>query len=184
MAKKLVNEITDELQEEKISALKEFIDSTFFKDDKHNDRNAAIKQMQTIKLTYEQVAKMSSENILFYLNYNKGFGLSRFKTYSYEKRLEILDKLLTVDLQNRANVVHFADFLIWSMNYLYKDEDMTKLVQYFCDNTNYKHSYQIFEVYSVYVRLVDDMKCKEVIVAKHKEVEAIKEEKIKSRIIL
>ena len=184
MAKNLIKKAYQENVEERLTMIKQKLDATFFKENMHKERNALIKQMQTIKLEYSEVKELAADNILFYLNYNKGFGLSRFKTYSYEKRLEILDKLLTVDLQNRANVVHFADFLIWSMNYLYKDEDMTKLVQYFCDNTNYKHSYQIFEVYSVYVRLVDDMKCKEVIVAKHKEVEAIKEEKIKSRIIL
>lgn len=184
MAKNLVNKITDELQEEKISKLKEIIDATFFKDDKHNERNAAINQMQSFKLTYKQVKNMSAENILFYLNYNKKFALSTFKTVPYVKRIEILNKLLTVDLSKKANLVHLSDFLVWSVNYLYKDEDMAKLLDHFCKNTSYKQSNLVYDVYAVYTRLIDGMKCKEIAIAKYEELKEIGEIKIKSRIIL
>lgn len=96
-----------------------------------------------------------------------------FKECSYSKRLLILDKLLTIDLTDRANKVHYADFLIWSVNYLYRDEDMAKLVKYFCDNTDYKNSRLIFDVYNVYSRLIADFKCKKIIVKKQKETEKI-----------
>jgi len=96
-----------------------------------------------------------------------------FKECSYGKRLLVLDKLLTIDLSDRANLVHYADFLIWSVNYLYRDEDMAKLVKYFCDNTNYKNSRLIFDIYNVYSRIIDDSKCKRIIMKKQKETEKI-----------
>jgi len=173
MAKKLINKMSEELLNMKLNDLREEINKTFFKDNNHNERNIIINQVQTINLSYKEVCSLTAENILFYLNYNTKFALMNFKECSYGKRLLVLDKLLTIDLSDRANLVHYADFLIWSVNYLYRDEDMAKLVKYFCDNTNYKNSRLIFDIYNVYSRIIDDSKCKRIIMKKQKETEKI-----------
>jgi len=171
-------------QNVRLSALREKINKTLKADDKHFDRNDLIDQVQEIDLNYKHLKEIDTENILFYLNYNKKFGLSQFKQCEYEKRLVILNRLLTLDMSKEENINMFGDFLIWGVNYLYKDQDMAKLVQYFCDNTNYKNSNLIFDIYSVYIHLVDGMKCKEIILKKHNEIKKEEENKLKSRIIL
>jgi len=188
MTKKIINQISENILNSKLTNIREKVNKTLFKDDKHNERNILINEIQTIKLNNKEVYKLTAENMLFYLNYNTKFAMSNFKELSYNKRLLILQTLLTIDLSDKANKVHFADFLIWAVNYVYRDEDMAKLVQYFCDNTNYKSSRLIFDVYNVYSRIIDDSQCKKIIIKKQKETEKIikkvKEDIINSKIIL
>lgn len=184
MTRNLLKKSYQEISEERISEIKQKLDETLFKENMHKERDVLMHQVQTIKLEYEDLKGFAAENILFYLNYNTKFALNSFKQNTYKDRLFILNKLLTVDMANRANKIHFADFLIWSFNYLYRDEDMAKLVEYFCNNTNYAQSYLVKDVYSVYERMVDGMKCKDILNCKCNELEKIKENKMNSRIIL
>lgn len=45
MAKKLINKMSDELLNMQLNDLREKINKTFYKDDKHNERNSLINQV-------------------------------------------------------------------------------------------------------------------------------------------
>jgi len=188
MGRRLVNVKFNEFVDLRLTNLREDMNKCLFKEGAFEKKKNLIKQVQTIKLTYNHVKELTVDNILFYLNYNTKFALVQFKERTYNERMAILNKLLTIDLEKKANKVHFSDFLIWAANYLYRDEDMAKLVQYFCDNTTYKDSHLIFDVYSVYLRMADGMKCKNIMINKHDKTEkclnAIKEDVMKSKINL
>lgn len=184
MIKKLVKEKYYETLNIRLDSLRDKIYGTLIQDDKHFERNDLIKDVQTIKLELEDLEVLTTENIIFYLNYNNQFAMKKLKIIPYEQRIQLLNRFLKLDLTNDVNLLNVSDFLQWSFNYFCKDEDMAKLMQYFCKNADYKKSNFIFEVYSIYVSLPEEFKCREIIVKKHNETLKIKEEKQKSRIIL
>ena len=180
----LVKEKSYEILNSRLDNLKDKIYETIIHDDKYFHRNDLIKEVQTIKLNNEDLQFITAENILFYLNYNNQFAMKKVKMIPYEQRVELLNRFLEIDLLKDVNMMNIADFLQWTLNYFCKDEDMAKLMRYFCQNADYRKSSLIFDVYSIYVRLPDDFKCKNIIVAKHNKMLKDKEEKQKSRIIL
>lgn len=181
MRKKLIVKASQDLIEMKLTNLREKVNNTLFCEDKYYDRNALIDEIQTIKLNFEELKQMDVENILFYLNYNKKFALSRFVDCRYDDRLTILEKLLTLDMNKKSNKVHFVDFMVWSVGYLYKDKDMAKLVQFFCDNTTIKDYNLIHSVHSLYSKIFDESLCKDIIANKYTQIKAEQENILKSK---
>lgn len=171
MDNRLVGKLSIDLIDFKLKNLRTKIEKTLVSEDGHFLRNELIDQIQGIKLNYEQVMGLDTENILFYLNYNKKFALVKLKHCKYEDRIEILNKLLQLDLTKNTTKIQLADFLLWGVNYAFKDKDMAKLVKYFCDNIDYKNSNLIFEINSVYKRLYEESKCRIAIENKYKELQ-------------
>ena len=184
MCKNLVKEKSYELLNLRLNSLKEKIYETIVCEDKYFYRNDLMKQVEAINLEFEDLESISAENVLFYINYNNKFAMKKLKIIPYDERVKLLNRFLKLDLNKNENLMNISDFLQWSFNYFCKDEDMAKLMQYFCQNVDYKKSSLIFEVYSIYVRLPEEFKCKKIIVDKHNKMLKIKEEKQNSRIIL
>ena len=184
MSTKLIKEKSYDILNERLSLLRDKIYETFASDNKHFARNELIKEVQTIKLAFDDLKFIDIENVLFYLNYNTQFAMKKLRLLPYDQRKELINDLLKLDMSKEENVLGLSDFLLWAANYLFRDKDMAKLVKYFCDNTDYKNSNTIFDVYSVYLRFEDDSKCKKLIIDKHNEILQEQENKQKSRIIL
>ena len=171
MSNRLVGKLSIDLINLELTNLRTKVEKTLVSEDSHFERNDLINQIQGIKLNFEQVKELDTENILFYLNYNKKFAFVKFKHCEYNKRLEILNKLLKLDLTQNTTRIELADFLLWGVNYAFKDKDMAKLVKYFCNNVDYKNSNLIFEINSVYRRLYEESECRIVVEKKYQELQ-------------
>ena len=83
--------------------------------------------------------------MIFYLNNNSRFAIKTFYETSREKKNEIMEKLLTLDMSKRENIYQVADFTMWACGFIYEDKEMSKLVKKFCDSTGLENTNLLFD---------------------------------------
>jgi len=138
-------------------------------DDMEFERDKIMQQVENMKICAGKFDSLDTENMIFYLNYNSNFATKGFRDRKYEDRLVVLNRLLTLDLTKHENILLMADFINWSTGMIYEDKDMSKLVQYFCDNVTVNQSNLLFEMHSILQTGMQD-RCKEIVKKKMQEL--------------
>jgi len=142
-------------------------------EDMEKDRIAINEEVENLSLSFSKFEKLDVENMIFFLNNNSKFAIKTLYEAPREKKKELLDKLLTLDMSKRENVYHVADFIMWACGYIYEDKEMSKLVKKFCESTGLENTNLLFDIKSILLTGCQE-KCKSLVVKRSKELKQTK----------